>query len=839
MKRKYLKWGLLMVPILFFTIVLYFNNNIIKAEEDQVTAMANDPIFGEWSNWQKTPEISITDANGNNMIQKNVPNLIDRTYLIYNNFDNINMGGTIEVSGRRKLNINISGEADTIPVVSLEPSNLSGFSTGSPLAASNILNLGSTTLNISGSNVGPGYPSLEDVYKNTNPKDIKNVTSPNIIANSQIGANVPAYSLPLKNKGSTIISYDSNFKYRKVNPSISQYPSESSSSSSGFTLGIFYYPYIVKSVHKDVDTGKDLGHGGSVGQGGVVSQPFSLSSVAIDGYTLDHYEIRNSVTTDITRGTNSSVNVSLQNYPQGVVWYYKKVPNQNWTVNFNSNGGSSVSSQTVQNGNKVTKPGDPTRDGYSFGGWYSDSGLTQAYNFDSAVTSNKTLYAKWDERTSWSLFPVRNGGLFVSEPNLNQGQAANIPIPKNQSFNQTRGPLPEIKRDGYVFGGWYTDDNYTNLYNFDSPVTQDTSIYAKWTQDLSDFKYVIYFERNGGTFTNNYYNMVPLVEVQNNSSFNQTYKDGVPEIKKSGYILDGWYADKDLTKPYDFNSPVTADITIYAKWILPNQKWTVTFNSNGGTSVLSQTVDNGNKASKPQNPIRDGYTLTGWYSDSDLTKPYDFDAAVTSNLTLYAKWEKTNNPIVNPEDGETPIIPEDPITGNEKPQNPIKENIRIQYVSDFDFGSHKNNSAELLTPSSGDYGELSTSEKKNVVSFLSIIDDRTTVTNWSLSATSSVFSDSTGHTLPGAEIQLSQLNYQGDTSKVPQVSPGTITLSDSSEQISRSNATPTNGTWSLAFGKLTTEGQSSGANLFIPKGYAKNTTQYTAVIDWTITTGNP
>ena len=65
---------------------------------------------------------------------------------------------------------------------------------------------------------------------------------------------------------------------------------------------------------------------------------------------------------------------------------------------------------------------------------------------------------------------------------------------------------------------------------------------------------------------------------------------------------------------------------------------TVTFNSNGGSSVAAQTVDNGGKATKPSDPTKSGYTFDGWYTDSACTKAYDFSSAVTSDITLYAKW---------------------------------------------------------------------------------------------------------------------------------------------------------------------------------------------------------
>ena len=74
----------------------------------------------------------------------------------------------------------------------------------------------------------------------------------------------------------------------------------------------------------------------------------------------------------------------------------------NHTVTFNSNGGSFVASQTVVDGSKVTKPSDPTKTGYTFGGWYTNSACTTAYSFDTAVTADITLYAKWTAVSSGS-----------------------------------------------------------------------------------------------------------------------------------------------------------------------------------------------------------------------------------------------------------------------------------------------------------------------------------------------------------------------------------------------------------------------------------------------------
>ena len=72
--------------------------------------------------------------------------------------------------------------------------------------------------------------------------------------------------------------------------------------------------------------------------------------------------------------------------------------------------------------------------------------------------------------------------------------------------------------------------------------------------------------------------------------------------------------------------------------------YTVTFNSNGGSAVKAQTVRSGAKASKPADPAKEGYEFAGWYSNKSLTKAFNFNSAVKSNLTLYAKWEKKSRP---------------------------------------------------------------------------------------------------------------------------------------------------------------------------------------------------
>ena len=123
-----------------------------------------------------------------------------------------------------------------------------------------------------------------------------------------------------------------------------------------------------------------------------------------------------------------------------------------------------------------------------------------------------------------------------------------------------------------------------------------------------------------------------------------------------GHTFEGWYLDEDCTIPYDFSTPVTEDITLYAKWeeidepeppgpVPPEPvTYTVTFDLGDGTIYTEQTVEEGDTATKPQDPSKEGYTFEGWYLDEDCTIPYDFNTPVTGDITLYAKWTKVVEP---------------------------------------------------------------------------------------------------------------------------------------------------------------------------------------------------
>ena len=104
--------------------------------------------------------------------------------------------------------------------------------------------------------------------------------------------------------------------------------------------------------------------------------------------------------------------------------------------------------------------------------------------------------------------------------------------------------------------------------------------------------------------------------------------NGTPQ--RTGYVFGGWSPEVQET--------VTGNTTYTAQWTV--NQYTITFDTDGGSTVAAQTVAHGEKAVRPADPERNGFTFGGWYTDEDCTdgNEYDFDTPVTENITLYAKW---------------------------------------------------------------------------------------------------------------------------------------------------------------------------------------------------------
>lgn len=185
------------------------------------------------------------------------------------------------------------------------------------------------------------------------------------------------------------------------------------------------------------------------------------------------------------------------------------------------------------------------------------------------------------------------------------------------------------EKEGYIFAGWYTDSEFKEPYNFDSSVTNNLKLYAKFEESAAVETQTVTFMKDAET---------PF----DTSVVKKGNTVGVPaEPTNDGYSFGGWYTDVNCTTAYDFNLPVNTDITLYARWLA---KYTVSFDTDGGSTVESQTVVTGNKATKPAvNPTKKGYNFVGWYTDNTYTTEFDFEnTIITDNTTIYAKFEDTS-----------------------------------------------------------------------------------------------------------------------------------------------------------------------------------------------------
>lgn len=324
-------------------------------------------------------------------------------------------------------------------------------------------------------------------------------------------------------------------------------------------------------------------------------------TVTLPRPTRDGYRFTGWTGTDLTEKTLDVV------IPAGSTGDRKYTANwvEAQTVTFDVNGhGTAPDPQTVDIGTKAVKPTDPVQTGWRFDGWYTDKDCTAAYDFDKEVTEDITLYAKWVQTVTVT-YHVGSYGTAPASQTVDAGK----------KFTRPADPVDSRA----IFQGWYTDENYTTAYDFGSAVETDLNLYAKWKDG-----YRVVFQTAYGT-----------APAEQKVALNgKATKPADPTA--TGYIFKGWYTSQLYTAEFDFNTPIAADTTLYAKW---NETYTVTFNvGDHGTAPTAQTVENGGKATKPENPTAKGWRFDGWYTDEKCTARYDFDKAVTANTTLYAKW---------------------------------------------------------------------------------------------------------------------------------------------------------------------------------------------------------
>ena len=361
--------------------------------------------------------------------------------------------------------------------------------------------------------------------------------------------------------------------------------------------------------------------------------------------------------------------------------YYKadeqKTEQNQINVLYAANGGQFVDGNETMQGvadadGKLRQPPTPTRDGYTFAGWYwhaDYSGYTDEQkaadkvDFDQAVTGQTvTMFAQWtkdEAQNETDVLYVANGGKFADGQEVQQGLT--------DSDGMMRQPMTPT-RDGYTFAGWYwvsdlsvltEEQKDLNKVDFTQPVTKPhATMYAQWVKNQDEIN--VLYAANGGQFADGNDTMQGVAD-----------SDGMmrqpAEPTRDGYTFAGWYwvsdlsgltdEQKDLNK-VDFSQSIAGKghAAIYAQWTknADQNEIDVLYAANGGQFATGETFQQGVTDSdgmmrQPVAPTREGYTFDGWYWHADYSgytdeqkaaDKVDFSQPVQSDVNIYAQWTK-------------------------------------------------------------------------------------------------------------------------------------------------------------------------------------------------------
>jgi len=277
-----------------------------------------------------------------------------------------------------------------------------------------------------------------------------------------------------------------------------------------------------------------------------------------------------------------------------------------YTVTFDSDGGSAVNPITQNYNTTITKPTAPTKAGYDFKGWYYDGAQV---SFPYTIKKNVTFKAVWDEAYVTVSFDSKLGSSVGSQTVQRDVGVATRPT--------------DPTREGYTFDYWYDTDE-TKSWNWADHFSANKTLNAHWTQN----KYTVKFDANGGECT---------VTEKTDIPHGSTIGIAEPTPTYEHFTFDGWY-DGD-TKWNFATSTVTKDLTLKAKWT-PITAYTVSFDTQGGSAIAAQKVYDGEHPTAPGTPTKTGHTFKGWFEAATGGEAItDWTTqTISANKTYYAQW---------------------------------------------------------------------------------------------------------------------------------------------------------------------------------------------------------
>ena len=254
-----------------------------------------------------------------------------------------------------------------------------------------------------------------------------------------------------------------------------------------------------------------------------------------------------------------------------------------YTIAFDTNGGSEIAPITQDYGTEITAPDNPTRKGYTFKGW--DKGIPKTMSAE-----NITVKAQW-EINQYTITFDTNGGSEIAP--ITQDYGTEITAPDNPT------------RKGYTFKGWDKEIPETMP-------AENMTVKAQWEIN----QYTIAFDTNGGS------EIAPITQDYG------TEITAPDNPTRKGYTFKGWDKGIPETMPAE-------NITVKAQWEI--NQYTITFDTNGGSEIAPITQDYGTEITAPDKPTRKGYTFKGWDKEIPETMPAE-------SITITARWKDTEKP---------------------------------------------------------------------------------------------------------------------------------------------------------------------------------------------------
>ena len=294
--------------------------------------------------------------------------------------------------------------------------------------------------------------------------------------------------------------------------------------------------------------------------------------------------------------------------------YWAKWEINQYTITFDTNGGSEIAPITQDYGTEITAPDNPTRKGYTFKGWDKEIPETMP-------AENITVKAQW-EINQYTIAFDTNGGSEIAP--ITQDYGTEITAPDNPT------------RKGYTFKGWDKEIPETMP-------AENITVKAQWKIN----QYTITFDTNGGS------EIAPITQDYG------TEITAPDNPTRKGYTFNGWDKEIPETMPAE-------NITVKAQWEI--NQYTITFDTNGGSEIAPITQDYGTKITAPADPTRKGYTFKGWDKEIPKTMPAE-------NITVKAQWEINQYTIAFDTNGGSEIdsITQDYGTKITAPDNPTRK----------------------------------------------------------------------------------------------------------------------------------------------------------------------